>query len=142
MSGSKNLKKGADNREGRQKRNHLAVILAVLAIASVLLCALSGSPDSVAYKVGEALLTLGMAVFAIGMYFKKGKIAVRLIETAVYLAAITLVGIKMYRSIGETSPFPFIILTQVIALLIVGVHTLIERIVKKIKGKKAGENRP
>lgn len=120
----------------------LAVILAVLAVASVLLCTLSGSPDSVAAKIGEALLMLGMAVFSVGMYFTKGKIAVRLIETAVYLAAITLVGIKMYRSTGETSPFPFIILTQVIALLIVGVHTLIERIVKKIKGKKAGENRP
>lgn len=120
----------------------LAVILVALAVASVLLCTLSGSPDSVTYKVGEALLMLGMAFIAVGMYFKKGKIAVRLIETAVYLAAITFVGVKIYRSTGETSPFPFIILTQVIALLIVGVHTLTERIIKKVKGKKAGENRP
>lgn len=118
----------------------LAVTLVALAVTSVLLCTLSGSPDSSSYKAGEALIMLGMAVFAIGMYFTKGKLLVRLIETAVYLVVITLFGFKMYRPTGETSPFPFIILTQVTALLIVGVHILIERIVKKVKDKKAEEN--
>ncbi len=118
----------------------LAVILVALAVTSVLLCTLSGSPDSLPYKVGEALIMLGMAVFAVGMYFTKGSLPVRLVETAVYLTVITFFGFKMYRSTGETSPFPFIILTQVIALLIVGVHMLISRIIKKFKGRESREN--
>ncbi len=118
----------------------LAGTLVVLAVASVLLCTLSGSPDSVPYKVGEALIVLGMAVFAVGMYFTKGSLSVRLTETAVYLTVITFFGFKLYRSTGETNPFPFIILTQVTALLIVGVHTLTERIIKKVKGRESREN--
>lgn len=118
----------------------LAVILVALAVTSVLLCTLSGSPDSLPYKVGEALIMLGMAVFAVGMYFTKGSLPVRLVETAVYLTVITFFSFKLYRSTGETNPFPFIILTQVTALLIVGVHTLTERIIKKVKGRKRREN--
>lgn len=118
----------------------LGVMLLAAAMVSALLCTLSGSVDSVLYKVGEALIVVGMTVCSMYLYFNKGKLLVRLTEAAVYMAAVSFLGFKIYRMAGELNTFAFIIITQLTALIIVGIHALISRIINKKTDRQTKES--